>query len=745
MTGVIIARALDRGTADDMRKLISTFVALRMISNACAPLLIARITGRSNRQRLISGSPECKASLTTDIESQSDVMRKECRCSGPNAFSQRWKALGDNRFKAQGYLMRKFSIVRAMKLSFFSKSPLPHSAPASRLVYPPINPARQLRVVKIIPAPKSTPIRCELLCYDLKLHDPQYDALSYCWGPATDKTWITCNGQRLDVTRDLERALQRFRSPDVAVFLWIDQICIDQENLAERGKQVELMRYIYRRAKSVTIWLGDEADDSRLAFVFVRAMVPLLEFLQTSKNEQQVRRERFPPLNSVEWRSVSALLSRPWFGRMWVLQEYTLARSAKVVCGKDMMLWEELSRFISLMEAERGRWFYLFKSNQLEGVSANFLRERLRYMLAIKQIFEARNRVELMENLMYSRWFQATDPRDKIYAVLGLSTKVDITVDYTKEVQDVFRDTANLILFHQRALSPDFNRWKSIQIMGILAEVERTERKYALPSWVPDWTASVKDSLFMKAQLFAYNAAGSTLVQLSQCDDPNRICMSGKIVDEVQRTGVIGPLDIDNLHFEPFKGKKSKDFYQMVMFIRHHLNFWVNEASSIAADCQRYPNADSRREAFWRTLLCNRGVNDSRHDETDPKYGKWYRDFRSYLAALCPGEGAKAMDLEYLHKLSMPHLVGFWEMTNIMGGVVPDRRFFSTLGGYMGLGPARMQPGDLVCVFLGGLVPWIIRRRVDAYILVGECYVHGLMNGEAIESEHIPVKGLIIE
>ena len=632
-----------------------------------------------------------------------------------------------------------------MKLPLLKKS-LPQNLPPTKLTYPPINPSRELRVVKILPASKSTPIRCELLCYDLKLHDPQYSALSYCWGSATDKTQITCNGQRLEITRDLERALHRARSPDVPVFLWIDQICIDQDNLVERGRQVELMRYIYRRAKNVTIWLGDEADDSRLAFRFVREMIPLLVFLQKSKNEQQIRREKFPPLNAKEWLAVSALLSRPWFGRMWVLQEYTLALSATVVCGKDMMSWEELSSFIQLMAAERGRWFHLFKANQLEGVSANFLRERLKYLLGIKQVFQARDsRVMLMENLMYSRWFQATDPRDKIYAVLGLSTKVDITPDYTKNVQEVFRDTANLILFQERALSPNFNHRKSIQIMGILAEVERADRQYGLPSWVPDWTASSKESLFWMAEHFGYNAAGSTLVQLSQTDDPNRICMSGKIVDKVNRMGVVGPLDIDNLQFEPFKGKKSKDFYRMIIFIRHHLNFWVTEASSIAADCQRYPSSNSRSEAFWRTLLCNRGPNNQRYDEKDPKYSKWYRDFRQYLAMLCPSDRVEAMDLEYLHKLSMPYLVGFWEMTNIMGGVVPDRRFFSTLGGYMGLGPAHMQPGDLVCVFLGGLVPWVIRRQGDVHSMVGECYVHGLMDNEAMQSEYIPVEGLIIE
>ena len=529
------------------------------------------------------------------------------------------------------------------------------------------------------------------------------------------------------------------------VFLWIDQICINQEDLQERGKQVELMRYIYRRAINVVIWLGDEGGDSKLALGFIREMLPLLEFLHTCKTEQQVRRERFPPLNAREWRAVSALLSRPWFGRMWVLQEYATAREAVVLCGRDAISWRELSQFISLMQAERGRWFYLFKFNQLEGVSANFLRQRLKYLIGIKNVFDARQAVDLMENLMYSRWFEATDPRDKIYAVLGLSAPCDLVPDYTKALQEVFLDTANLVLFRERALSPDFGWWKSVQIMGMLAEVERTERRYQLPSWVPDWTASVKDSLFMQAYEFGYRAAGDTLVQLSQCEDPKRIRISGKIVDRVQRMGVVGPLDIDNLSFEPFKGKKSKDFYQMIMFIRRHLNFWVNEASSIAADCQRYPNSAARQEAFWRTLLCNRGPNDSRYDETDLKFAKWYRDFRQYLAMLCPGEGAKADDLEYLHKLSLPHLVGFLEMTNIMGGVVPDRRFFSTLGGYMGLGPAHMQPGDLVCVFLGGLVPWVVRSQGEAYSMVGECYVHGLMNGEAIGSEHIPVQQLIIE
>lgn len=92
-------------------------------------------------------------------------------------------------------------------------------------------------------------------------HLPPYEALSYCWGDASDKIAIDCNGSRgLAVTKNLHAALLALRLPNQERVLWADAICINQDDIEERGSQILLMKDIYRIASSVVIWLGGPID-----------------------------------------------------------------------------------------------------------------------------------------------------------------------------------------------------------------------------------------------------------------------------------------------------------------------------------------------------------------------------------------------------------------------------------------------------------------------------------------------------
>lgn len=141
--------------------------------------------------------------------------------------------------------------------------------PTEKLHYQPITRPDQIRLVKILPGSRIETIKCELQSAILGPETPKYVALSYCWGDATHKTWVSCNGQRLALTKDLLNALRRLRRKDQTETLWIDQICINQEDLDERSRQVQLMRKIYKSAAYVYIWLGDEANQSSLAIQLI--------------------------------------------------------------------------------------------------------------------------------------------------------------------------------------------------------------------------------------------------------------------------------------------------------------------------------------------------------------------------------------------------------------------------------------------------------------------------------------------
>ena len=168
------------------------------------------------------------------------------------------------------------------------------SAPKEKLVYPPRRGDRDIRLVQILPGSQYSSVKCELTVASLDL-PPEYVVLSYRWGDATQNTWITYNGQRLDVTSNLINALRAFRQRDKAVTFSIDQICINQENVPERSNQVRLMRDIYTRAKSVSIWLGKEADNSNMAITFMKRVVPILERLGHTVTEKDLQDSGLPP------------------------------------------------------------------------------------------------------------------------------------------------------------------------------------------------------------------------------------------------------------------------------------------------------------------------------------------------------------------------------------------------------------------------------------------------------------------
>lgn len=583
--------------------------------------------------------------------------------------------------------------------------------------------------MKILPGSRTSPVKCELQPAILGPQTPKYVALSYCWGDATHKTWVSCNGRRLALTKDLLGALRRLRRKDETETLWIDQICINQENLEERGSQVQLMRKIYKSAVNVIIWLGDEADESSKA---IKLIPRVSDDVPSGIGADGLRRGEIRSGSAREWRALKALLSRPWFGRMWILQELGVASSATVVCGNQRMSWQEVSDMIDHMHTT-GLWLVLFSSS---GYKSSVLAQgRLRSLLSIRNEISKNGTVSSIEALWASRDFNATDPRDKIYALIGLCERDGQTTrpDYTKDVQDVYRETALAILFPQdpKIGANSSLRFHEHPVMGFLCETERTENIYALPSWVPDWRARPYESLWAMNSRTGYKAAGTSKTKIALTDDPNKISLAGKIGDAVHLVSSIAPGAEDN-------GDPSQ---RDDLSNRVPQSFWINESSSLAASCQRYQDDASRDRAFGSTLIgCQTQQVGHRVN-----YALFYWHFRQFLFKLCPNGIVNGAGNSQLRLVLSPHMEGYKFFEGAYRQVTEGRRFFTSLGGYMGIGPPGMRSGDLICVFLGGNVPWVVRQEGHNYKLIGECYVHGIMNGEFMQTAHLPVQDIIVK
>ena len=195
-------------------------------------------------------------------------------------------------------------------------------------------------------SPENPLVECELVLNRFsKEHDVEqpYEALSWCWGTVKPTAYVNIrkNGKvyRKFVAPDLFAALKALRYPKEDRYLWIDAICINQENAQEKNHQVEIMSEIYNRAGQVCIWLGEGDRSSQMALRFIRK-----EVLQLQNFDELCESE----LASEKWSALLDLMQRPWFSRRWVVQEIALARRAVVYCGNDRISWKKFAVAVEL-------------------------------------------------------------------------------------------------------------------------------------------------------------------------------------------------------------------------------------------------------------------------------------------------------------------------------------------------------------------------------------------------------------
>lgn len=179
-----------------------------------------------------------------------------------------------------------------------------------------------IRLAQLLPGSGSKGINIDLI--DSFVTGPQsisYDALSYTWGSREKTKSIICNGKRLPVTQTLLEALHRFRDPSKVVTLWVDQICICQDRIRERNQQVQLMGKIFKGARKVVVWLGEDANDSKYGMQLANQLLHISRYQSVSGlSPSDLEAHGLPKKGHRRWTALSAILRRPWFWRTWIGQ-----------------------------------------------------------------------------------------------------------------------------------------------------------------------------------------------------------------------------------------------------------------------------------------------------------------------------------------------------------------------------------------------------------------------------------------
>ncbi|KAI0837506.1 heterokaryon incompatibility protein-domain-containing protein [Hypoxylon sp. FL0890] len=370
--------------------------------------------------------------------------------------------------------------------------------------YRPLRP-REIRMLVVRPGQGAEPLQCQLRYRLFNPPDkiPEFEALSYVWGTRLDAEKISViNNKRsrslgsVSIGQNLAVALHRLRLKDKPRTLWCDSVCINQGDLAEREEQILRMGDIFTYAARVVVWLGPEADGSSLALQTLSHLgrQVVIDFYKLTIRPV-AGADRFagskiqPPLSLQEWETIRALVSREWYGRLWVWQEIALANSeALIICGDVQAKWKEVVG---------GAFCIATPTRELpkgwdDRVIAEFVADtqRLWGLIALQK---RRCYLTIADLVYYTRHCHCSVAHDRVYALLGLldkAHKLSVKPNYTETPKDLYRSIVTSQLENYKVL--DFLE---------LCEVDQN----------PSWAADIRQLRYRPAR-WPYSFASSEAV-----------------------------------------------------------------------------------------------------------------------------------------------------------------------------------------------------------------------------------------
>ena len=546
-----------------------------------------------------------------------------------------------------------------------------------------------IRVLGLMPGAFESPIECNLATQSVvvaTLHDrnPKYIALSYVWdqGEPTHSIKMYTAGHyagELCIRPDLYAAMTQLRDSESVIFLWIDAICINQASIQEKNQQVPLMAVVYRRAEHVCVWLGEMNDESKVALDFIRRPGDVFATSVSAKSKPN-------------WRAFYAFISRPWFRHRWAIQAIALARKATLICGNRSFGWHELANALSIVQ----------------NVMTRFSNDNIRYHeyddwghMSLQPAFRL---AEIRDDLRRfsgdgddtaRRWslealtwkfqdFETSDPRDTIYALLALAKDkkqesphfysfTHIPIDYNWVYLDLCKNYIASAIQTSGSLDVLFRPWEHYQ--------EGTKVfPGGVPSWLPQkWSITFGRSIYGKyARINAdvlvgppehgkYNACGSVAVT-NECRfgtgmKKNSMFVEGLIVDVITK-----------------KQTFARPGGEYSLISDGIPDEWRAAGGWL-------PSAEDPPDAYWRTLVADRGPNGSATPDFYPVACREHANRYVYVANHYKSESHSGTPTSKVDNALVNTFV------QRVQEVVLNRRLVNTKCGRLGLAPYRTKKG----------------------------------------------------
>ncbi|KAF2666153.1 HET-domain-containing protein [Microthyrium microscopicum] len=590
----------------------------------------------------------------------------------------------------------------------------------------------QIRLLRLHPArPKEADIVVELRVKNEA--EAPYEAISWCWGTVPPRHPIRIRDENGDfcfkVTKNLEQALRRLRLPDKYRTIWIDTICIHQNDLQEKSRQVALMSEIYGRAQRVLIWLGDEDAISRRAFAFIQDHLLLLQ-----KFDRLCQESAFDE----DWMSLIRFTERPWFSRRWVIQEIALAdqHTATIFSGRDEITWSQFSEAILLLDqALKGPLNLSRLFARTQDVMAYSTRAapalgairliRATSALSRKNDAAAPRAGRSLEYLVTSfTMFETSNSHDIIYALLSVSSDAfrlnpqsgsemardELLVSsegpsvylqklmlewwesHTAKVAFLVDYEAPYVAVYRRFISFCISNASPFYKLDILCRPWAPEPG-ATDEVVPSWICTMATSAH---RLVEREGVGKRLVRRN--------------ADSL--VGMPGTLRY-NASYKPgpTTGNQVFRFHESVsrsMFVK---GFILSELETLELPSQLgnippewlklvnwHNRGDLPPEEFWRTLVANRNHNN---EEPPPFYPRACREiFQDFVD--------DTLDISTMLAQGSTIITEFLSRVQ---AVIWNRRLMRTRTGFLGLVPKNALYSDFIAILDGCSVPVVLRKH----------------------------------
>lgn len=574
----------------------------------------------------------------------------------------------------------------------------------------------------------ATDIHCTLKTESLD-DNPSYIALSYTWGEDSPSATVWINSQTFLVRENLETALRHIQKPDRSTSIWVDAICINQEDDLEKSHQVQMMDKIYNRAVEVLVWLGPAKDDSDTAMEKFenigrkaidagiqdfRASTDIPFWFSPAPDERLKRLKRsLVGLAESEGLELFHLAfvpfsNRSYWTRVWVLQEISLPRCVTLLCGSkklDFTTFTAASNFCAFARWTLNTRFTLkdyFDSvlgPQLRSVSSNAPSAAPNVLIGARRRYHLETgERESLKSLLQRTCIcgsakmplKATDARDKIYGLLAIasdSNQLGILPAYEKTTVEVYIDATRALISNGQT--------------SILTWCQQSKRIEGLPSWVPDFSSDIRQACgedLITGPLFC--ASGKRQfpgIQPISYNDKLSLGLCGIKVDIIANLGTAWNLPLN----ATFDSKVAQ--------------LLINEVEAFCKQSSLYTSDSKKLDASMRVPCADQEIHGQSRRRASSSIRVQYDILRS--------QGARSYDLEagqYRTAMTFQH----------------DRKPLLSNKGHVGLVPANAEPGDYICIFLGLAVPFVLRAVTGGkFRLIGEAYVYGIMDGEWLDDD----------